>query len=177
MHRTVHKYCVTARMLSKLDNLEMGSSRLQLLIAAQSFCDTFAQKEDIDTILSHFSKTREVSAIEYGEPSLASFLGRPFLGATQIKEYFLIINSLLSYERLTFSEFLVDTETSRVALKGKGEFTWLGTQKSWEEVFTYTLDFDDELKVVRYQVWADTGSAYLARVGQLDQVREVSLLQ
>ena len=85
----VHKYCVTARMLSKLDNLEMGSSRLQLLIAAQSFCDTFAQKEDIDTILSHFSKTREVSATEYGEPSLASFLGRPFLGATQIKEYFL----------------------------------------------------------------------------------------
>ena len=71
----------------------------------------------------------------------------------------------------------MDTETSRVALKGKGEFTWLGTQKSWEEVFTYTLDFDDELKVVRYQVWADTGSAYLARVGQLDQVREVSFLQ
>lgn len=37
------------------------------------------------------------------------------------------------------------------------------------------LDFDDEGKVTDYQVWADSGAAYLASKGQLDQSRKVSI--
>jgi hypothetical protein len=133
------------------------------------FCDAFFQK-DTDTILSYFSTTHEVSAIEYGIPILAPFLGKTFVGISEIQRYFDLIGSLLSYKDVEFSEFVVDPEDMKVSVKGKGTFTWLSTEQSWDETFTYTLDFDDELKVVRYQVWADSGAAYLARTGGLSRV-------
>jgi hypothetical protein len=60
-----------------------------------------------------------------------------------------------------------------VSVKGRAKFTWIKTRQSWDETFTYTLDFDDEAKVTDYQVWADSGAAYLARLGQLDGSRGV----
>lgn len=47
----------------------------------------------------------------------------------------------------------------------------------WNERFAYMLDFDDEGKVTDYQVWADSGAAYLASKGQLDQSRKVSIYE
>jgi hypothetical protein len=145
----------------------MAFSRAHLLNSAQRFCDAFSQKKDVDTILSYFSTTHNVSAIEYGTPILAPFLGRPFIGISEVKRYFELIGSLLSYKDVDFSEYVVDLEAMKVSVKGKGTFTWLSTGQSWDEVFTYTLDFDNELKVVQYQVWGDSGAAYLARIGEL----------
>lgn len=56
----------------------------------------------------------------------------------------------------------------KVSVKGQATFTWIKTAQSWNETFTYSLDFDDELKVTDYQVWVDSGAAYLARLAQLD---------
>ncbi len=36
------------------------------------------------------------------------------------------------------------------------------------------LDFDDEAKVTDYQVWADSGAAFLARKGQLNAKKDVN---
>ncbi|KIM45969.1 hypothetical protein M413DRAFT_441026 [Hebeloma cylindrosporum] len=145
----------------------MALSRTDLLKAAQNFCDAFSQKKDVDTILSYFSTGHKISAIEYGTPTLAPFLGRSFTGISEVKQYFELIGSLLSYKDVEFFEYVVDSEAMKVSVKGKGTFTWQSTGKTWNEVFTYTLDFDNELKVVRYQVWADSGTAYLARIGEL----------
>ena len=71
-----------------------------------------------------------------------------------------------------FSEYIVDVEERRVAVKGKAEFTWISTNQKWNETFAYALDFDEKNKVTRYQVWADSGAAYLARIGELDQKRK-----
>ncbi|KDR83460.1 hypothetical protein GALMADRAFT_644829 [Galerina marginata CBS 339.88] len=140
----------------------MPLSRAEVLNSAQHFCNAFAERKSIDEILSLFSTTHEASAIEYGAPILAPFLGRPFVGVSEIKQYFELIGSLISYEDIAFSEYVVDIEALKVSVKGRGKFTWLSTSRSWNETFTYTLDFDAELKVVRYQIWADSGSAYLA---------------
>ncbi|KAF8873863.1 hypothetical protein CPB84DRAFT_1798104 [Gymnopilus junonius] len=145
----------------------MPHSREQLLKSAQNFCSAFSEKRSVEEILSHFSVTHEVSAIEYGAQTLAPFLGRQFLGISGVKQYFDVIGSLLSYENVSFSEYMVDAVSLKVSVKGRGRFTWLSTSQSWDETFTYTLDFDDELKLVRYQVWADSGSAYLAKLGKL----------
>lgn len=153
----------------------MSPSRKHLLRAAENFCNAFADKKDITEVLSHFSTTHEVSAIEYGAPILAPFLGRPFIGIAEVQRYFNIIGSLLSYDDISFSEYVVDSESLKVSVKGKGEFTWRSTSQTWNETFTYTLDFDDEMKIVRYQVWADSGAAYLARTGKLNH--EVSFRQ
>lgn len=59
-----------------------------------------------------------------------------------------------------------------MSVKGQAKFTWIETCQSWDETFTYSLDFDDELKVTDYQVWADSGAAYLASIGRLDEARE-----
>lgn len=62
--------------------------------------------------------------------------------------------------------------TRKVSVKGQAKFTWIETGQSWDETFTYSLDFDHELKVTDYQVWADSGAAYLARIGKLNDIRE-----
>lgn len=151
----------------------MGPSRAQLIASAQQFCEAFSRKEGITSLLSHFSTTHQASAIEHGEPSLAPFLGRPFSGLSQVQKYFEIIETHLSYDDMTFSEFVVDTEARKVAVKGKGRFTWLSTKESWNETFAYFLDFDEEGKVAEYQVWADSGAAYLARLGKLAETRTI----
>ncbi|KAG6833853.1 hypothetical protein H0H87_011787 [Tephrocybe sp. NHM501043] len=150
----------------------MAPSRKELLSSAQRLCNDFASKKDIDTLLSHFSPKHQITALEHGEPSLAPFLGRPFLGRSGVKRYFELIQSLLSYEDMRFSDFIVDTEAHKVAVKAAARFTWSSTQESWEEVFTYMLGFDDENKVINYEVWADSGAAYLASRGVLGETRK-----
>lgn len=149
----------------------MATPRTQLLSAAQRLCDDFANKKDIDTLISHFSTTQQAIAFEHGEPSLAPFLGRSFVGLDGIRKYFETIASLVSYENMRFSEFVVDVQARKVATKASARFTWLSTSESWDEVFAYMLFFDDENKVTNYEVWADSGAAYLASKGILNDTR------
>ncbi|KZT18648.1 hypothetical protein NEOLEDRAFT_1173490 [Neolentinus lepideus HHB14362 ss-1] len=150
----------------------MAPTRTQLQQAAQALCDDFAQKKDLDSLLSHFSSSHQVTAVEHGEQCLAPFLGRPFSGLKNIRKYFELLQEHLTYENMEFSAWVVDTETRKVSVKGDADFTWTSTKETWEETFTYTLDFDHDLKVTDYQVWADSGAAYLARKGQLGELRK-----
>ena len=157
----------------------MSLSRPQLLAAAQALCSSFANKAPLETLLSHFSTTFQVSAHEHGLPFLAPFLGRTFPGTTGIADYFTLISQLLTYENMSFSDWTVDAETQRVCTRGKARFTWVsgdGKGQWWDEEFVYMLDFDDEGKVTDYQVWADSGAAYLAKRGELNAKREVRRL-
>jgi hypothetical protein len=150
----------------------MASTRQKLVQATQRFCDAFANKAGISAIMTHFSQTENIIAYEHGNRALAPFLGRSFEGVNGVKKYFKIIGSLLAYEDIRFGEFVVDTEERKVAVRGWGQFTWLETRESWNEVFAYVLDFDEGEKIVRYQVWADSGAAYLARIGKLKEIEE-----
>jgi len=141
----------------------MNLERQRLLATTQGFCDAFKNKADIDKILSFFASSDNISAIEYGEPALAPFLGRCFIGAAGIR--------VLTYENLQFSDFVVDVEAKKVGLEGKGVFQWKSTKECWDESFAYILSFDEGCRITKYQIWADTGSAYLARVGKLDEIR------
>ncbi|KAG6831869.1 hypothetical protein H0H92_006986 [Tricholoma furcatifolium] len=143
------------------------ASRNDLIASAQQL------KKDIDTLISHFSTTQQITAFEHGEPSLAPFLGRQFVGSDGVRTYFETIASLLSYENMVFSDhnFVVDVESRKVATKASGRFTWKSTGESWDEIFAYMLSFDEENKVVDYQVWADSGAAYLASKGILGDTR------
>jgi ketosteroid isomerase-like protein len=142
----------------------------QLLSSATTFCDAFAQKKDLDSLLSLFSSTGHVSAIEHGEKALSPFFGRTHEGLDKIRSYFESIPALLGYERMSFSEFTVDTEENRVACKGQAHFIWNKTGENWDEIFACIMDFDDEGKITRYQAWPDSGSLYLAKLGKLSEV-------
>ncbi|KAF9268245.1 hypothetical protein L218DRAFT_893146 [Marasmius fiardii PR-910] len=148
-------------------------ARAQLLSSAQSFCKAFAENNNLDTIMSYFSTTHQVTAIEHGEKALAPFLGREHVGTLAVRSYFETIGSLLSYKDMEFVQFVVDSDSRRVACKARAKFTWKSTGESWDETFAYMLDFDQEKKITDYQVWADSGAAYLARTGKLDEVRKV----
>lgn len=71
------------------------------------------------------------------------------------------------------TRFSCQARNNKVSVKGRARFTWIETKQSWDETFTYALDFDPELKVTDYQLWADSGAAYLARLGKLDDLRKV----
>ena len=61
----------------------------------------------------------------------------------------------------------MDTQSKKVSVTGNATFTWISTGNSWQETFTYALAFDDNYKLIVYEVWADSGAAYLASRGEL----------
>lgn len=151
-------------------------TRSTLLTSAKTFCSAFANKDPLPQILSNFTSTSpsQIHIHEHGLPQLAPFLGRTFTGLDGATEYFTILSDCLSYEDMTFGDeggWIVDVESGKVVVKGRARFTWVETGQSWDEVFVYVLGFDvgegGDGKVVRYEVWADSGAAYLARKGTL----------
>ena len=142
------------------------ASRAQLRSAAEAFCASFANKESPEEIFSHFSSD-DVWVFEHGLPQLAPFLGRAFRGTKGLQEYFGMLSSTLTYEKMQFGHFVVDPEVSSVSVCGQARFTWTSTGQSWDEVFTYMLEFDESNKVKVYEIWADSGAAYLASQGLL----------
>ncbi|KAI0456128.1 hypothetical protein F5B21DRAFT_522862 [Xylaria acuta] len=121
---------------------------------------------------------------EHGLPRLAPFLGRDFRGLDGAREYFETVGRCLRYEDMRFVEFFVadaaggrdgdgdegkdgGDEGGKVAVRGKARFTWNETNQSWDETFVYVLRFDGGKKLVRYEIWADSGAAYLAKRGEL----------
>ncbi|KAI0820327.1 hypothetical protein BC628DRAFT_1397736 [Trametes gibbosa] len=155
------------------------TTRTELRNSAQGLCDAFAAQADVDTLLSHFSSTHQISAFEHGLPVLAPFLGRPFAGRSgpsSVKTYFQLLQRHLSYTDMSFTGWVVDAPALRVSVKGSAKFTWAdgaGKGQSWDEQFVYLLDFDQDAKVTDYQVWADSGAAYLARRGELAQLTTI----
>jgi len=145
-------------------------SRDSLAEAASRFCNAFSAKEPPSSILKHFSSTHvnDIIVYEHGLPQLAPFLGRRFDGLDGVRSYFDLIGECLTYSNMHFSNFVVDPRTSQVSVRGEARFTWKSTGQSWDEVFTYVLAFDEDLKVVKYEIWADSGAAYLARKGLLE---------
>lgn len=140
-----------------------STARDQLLSAAQRICNDFASHRDV---LAHFSTSTIPIAVEHGHSSLAPFLGREFVGLEDVKTYFYILAKTVKYDNMEFVEYIVDDQQRKVVAKGRAGFTWIETQQSWDEMFAYVLQFDDVYKLARYEVWADSGSAYLARTGQ-----------
>ncbi|RPA94913.1 hypothetical protein L873DRAFT_1700046 [Choiromyces venosus 120613-1] len=147
----------------------MSSSSSSLLTAAKSLCKTLSQSPPppLSTILQHFTTTS--TAHEHGLPQLTPFLGREL----PIAEYFTLLADNLSFRNMKFEEFIVDEANAKVFVRGTGRFIWTNTGEAWDECFVYLLDYvkeEEGWKVGRYQVWADSGAAYLARIGRLKKV-------
>ena len=145
----------------------MTLTRTKLLHAATSFCNAFSAQADPSVILDHFSDAPDTFAFEHGLPQLAPFLGRRFSGIEAVSDYFKIIGQTLSYEDMRFEDYIVDAEIGKVSVRGQARFTAKATGQGWDEVFTYVLAFDQDAKVRSYEVWADSGAAYLASKGEL----------
>jgi hypothetical protein len=145
----------------------MPSEREALLHAAANLCNAFACQYAVNAILDHFSTASEPFALEHGLPQLVPFVGRPFRGLDGVRQYFGLLSEHLTYKDMRFVDYVVDVETAKVSARGTATFTWTKTGQSWDEVFTYVLGFDAQRKVKSYEVWADTGAAYLASQGKL----------
>lgn len=144
-------------------------TRASLLNTATSFCSAFAAGASPSELLTHFftADTSRILVREHGLPQLAPFLGRTFRGADGLEQYLSVVGQCLTYEDMRFGDYTVDAEARRVSVRGEARFTWTSTGQCWDEVFTYVLGFDDESRVERYEVWADSGAAWLASQGKL----------
>ena len=106
----------------------MSATRLQLLNSATALCNDFASSAPLDQILSHFSSTHLVTAREHGLPFLAPFLGRTFSGIrgpNSVETYFNLLKKHLTYENMSFTEWVVDPESRKVSCRGQARFKWL----------------------------------------------------
>ncbi|CAG8025897.1 unnamed protein product [Penicillium olsonii] len=159
-------------------------SRQLLQEPVQDLLDALTKSEGPD-ILSTFTTSPKPLAHEHGLPQLAPFLGRSFHGQEGISAYFDLLSTYLQIENMKFEPeetWVIDESCMAIALRGTATFTWKETQHSWEETFAYRIkvaeDVSDDsekngsLKVCEYQIWADTGAAYLASLGNLDDMPE-----
>jgi len=138
-----------------------------LLAAAKGLCEAFAQGKPISELLGFFTE-HEAIAIEHGHPSIAPWLGQEYIGHKEIGEYFQMISDNLSFENMKFGEWFVDEDKFRVGVNGDARWTFKETGKSWDEKFTYVLDYAEgeterepsvrEVKLRKYAVWADSGA-------------------
>lgn len=160
-------------------------TRLLLLEAVQSLLQALANPDPKipDQLLSTFTTNPKPLAHEHGLPQLAPFLGRCFTGQDGISTYFNLITSYLEIKNMAFGSeesWVVDESCMTVALRGTATFIWKETRQAWDETFAYQIklaeDMSDDpgkkgsLKISEYQVWADTGAAYLASLGKLGQL-------
>ncbi|GAO52298.1 hypothetical protein G7K_6378-t1 [Saitoella complicata NRRL Y-17804] len=136
----------------------MSPSQLE---SSKSLCAAFADPSvDPEYLLSHFSS--DATAHEHG-PQTDTM---PFLGRTiPVKIYMPLLQKYVKFSDMSFFDYTSDPGTSRLSVKGKATFTWTATHKSWDEVFTYVLGFDQDSKVKTYEVWADPLSLYAAAKG------------
>lgn len=128
-------------------------------------------------LLSTFTTSPKPLVHEHGLPQLAPFLGRQFTGQDGVATYFELISSLLSIKNMVFEpeeSWVVDASCMAVSFRGKATFVWKETRQAWDETFVYRIKLavdggsaEERLAVCEYQVWADTGAAYLARRGRL----------
>ncbi|OEU08587.1 hypothetical protein FRACYDRAFT_249480 [Fragilariopsis cylindrus CCMP1102] len=140
-------------MDSTLKSSSSNSSREELLRSTKELCNVFANHGTIEEIISCFSSKGQ---------SNTPFIGRSFYGIQGITDYFTIISNTLEYENMYFYDYTVDIETKVVSVRGKAKFIWKSTKKYWNEIFIYRIQLDNEYKILIYEVWADTGAAYLA---------------
>jgi hypothetical protein len=85
----------------------MTLTRSKLLASAEALCKDFAGKASLPDLLSHFSTSHQISALEHGEPYLAPFLGRKFegrSGSASVEAYFTLLQKYLTYEDMSFGE-------------------------------------------------------------------------
>ncbi|RDW86295.1 uncharacterized protein DSM5745_02937 [Aspergillus mulundensis] len=153
-------------------------TRATLTNATQFLLHAFSSSSDLPTLLNTFTTSPSPTVHEHGLPQLAPFLGRTFTGRQQVEEYFNLLSEHLGIENMRFDdekEWAVDVETGVVCLKGYARFTSKKSGQGWDEVFTYRIGLvrdekEDKVKVRRYEVWADTGAAYLAAKGELESL-------
>jgi hypothetical protein len=140
--------------------------RETLLRSTRELCDRFVDHGSIEEIVACFSTSREdeIRLFEHGLPNLAPFLGRSFEGKKGMEEYFAVVSDCLSYQDMSFSDYVVDVEARVTSVRGTAKFTWKSTGKAWDEVFVYRIQLDEEGKILVYEVWADSGAAYLASI-------------
>ena len=143
---------------------ETARTRDDWLRSTRALCNAFANHSSIEQIIDCFTSSQQdnILLFEHGLPELAPFVGRAFQGTQGIRDYFGVVSEHLSYKAMSFSDYSVDTELAVVSVRGSAEFTCKSTGKHWNECFIYRIQLDDDGKIVVYEVWADTGAAYLA---------------
>ncbi|KAJ5153042.1 uncharacterized protein N7482_009520 [Penicillium canariense] len=157
--------------------------RTTLLEPVQSLLHALTTKTPdapLTTLLRTFTTQPVPLVHEHGLPQLAPFLGLSFTGQDGVARYFELLGDHLSIANMTFEPddaWLVDDSCMAVVLRGHATFTWKDTGQAWDETFVYRIALAEEmspdeerrgkLRVCEYRVWADTGAAYLARLGKL----------
>ncbi|KAJ5119017.1 hypothetical protein N7448_010726 [Penicillium atrosanguineum] len=154
-------------------------TRKSLITAVQSLLTALSTPPDQNpNLLSTFTTNPPPLCFEHGLPQLVPFLGRYFTGQEGVTRYFALLSEHLDIKNMTFepdTDWLVDEVSMAVCLRGNAQFVWKSTGQAWDETFVYRIVVAEDtgakgLKVQEYRVWADTGAAYLARLGRLGEL-------
>lgn len=121
----------------------------ELKTASQEFLDAFSLNISPQNITSYFSTCYPV-IIQHAPASCTHPSASRFIGPTAIRSYFdlLAIHWSRSDVKIRTAPQVVDGETQAVVLGASVTWKWLKSGRKWTEDFTWTMGFDDELKII-----------------------------
>ncbi|BGP43811.1 hypothetical protein JCM10450v2_008009 [Rhodotorula kratochvilovae] len=144
----------------------------ELVATLTHFRDDLNVSAPPSTFRSYFTTSRPPVCLEHGPLGHAAlpFLGEPFEGEERILRYYALIGSVLKGKGSTFdkADLLVHERAkglARAVWTGEAVWSVAATGKEWHEAVVWLFDVEKEegeWKIVRWEVWADTLSAYLA---------------
>ncbi|KAF7987020.1 hypothetical protein HWV62_123 [Athelia sp. TMB] len=115
------------------------------------FADIAANKPS-KTLLAHFSTTDTVVLRHDCVYNPSPF---SFEGLHAVRSYFDLLSLNWKKSDMQIHSKEVDLTKSQVVLRASMRWTWRISGNSWREVFTCTLDYDEEVKVKKFIVETD----------------------
>lgn len=119
----------------------------QLRACSEAFFDAFSENTPSIKMLHHFSTTSP-TVVQHTHVECPHPLTSRVTGSHGIRSYFdlLATHWARSGARIR-DEVEVDVCKRRVTIPASVTWTWRKSCRSWKEDFTWTLDFDDSLKI------------------------------
>lgn len=128
------------------------SSAQDLLRASQTFFDAFAANKSSISLMENFSTSKPI-IIQHASSSCPYPRASRLIGANAVRSYFDLLSTHFVRSKMELHGLpIVDAGEKQVKMVASVTWTWRRSKRSWVEEFTWTLDYDEQLKIICFIV-------------------------
>ncbi|KAF9481114.1 hypothetical protein BDN70DRAFT_876717 [Pholiota conissans] len=129
----------------------------ELRASGQAFFDAFAANTPPIKMLHHFS-TSSPAVLQHTPLDCPHPFTSKLSGSNALRSYFdLLATNWTRSNAHIRDELEVDASNRRVVIPASVTWTWKRSGRHWREDFTWTLDFDDTLKISSFVIRTMSG--------------------
>ncbi|KAF4617626.1 hypothetical protein D9613_006223 [Agrocybe pediades] len=150
----------------------------ELLDASRRFFDAFAASQGSSQMLKFFSTT-SAAVIQHAPASCPHPYTSRLSGSNAVRSYFDLLGTHWTRSSVKLASALeVDASKRRVSVTAESTWTWKRSGRKFREEFTWTIDYDESMKIVSFIIRTLSGpGTCVMRAVDADPVSEDSPMQ